>query len=97
MSSAPIEIEGDWKQIIAEAALHKGNRLRLTVLPPTGKGSTPGIADPLDETASSTDHKPIEEQIAEIMSDVPDEVWAGLRPDLSDNLDHYVYGTPKRA
>jgi len=38
----------------------------------------------------------IEDKIAAITADVPNEEWAKLPPDLSDHLDHYVYGTPKR-
>ena len=38
---------------------------------------------------------PLEDAIAEIMSSVPPEDWATLPEDLSDNLDHYLYGTPR--
>jgi Arc/MetJ-type ribon-helix-helix transcriptional regulator len=41
-------------------------------------------------------HRPIEEVLAEIASQVPDEEWAKLPADLNDNLDHYLYGAPKR-
>jgi hypothetical protein len=37
----------------------------------------------------------IEEKIAAIMIDVPQEEWDRLPADLTDNLDHYLYGTPK--
>ena len=32
-----------------------------------------------------------------IWGEVPDEELAKLPPDLSANLDHYLYGTPKRT
>ena len=48
-------------------------------------------ADRYDATA-----RPIEEVLAEIAATVPDEEWDRLPPDLTDNLDHYIYGTPKR-
>ena len=38
----------------------------------------------------------IEEEIARIMADVPDSEWRRLPPDLNDQLDHYIYGTPKQ-
>jgi Arc/MetJ-type ribon-helix-helix transcriptional regulator len=41
-------------------------------------------------------HKPIWEVFQELSADVPDEVWDSLPPDLSEQHDHYVYGTPKR-
>ena len=37
----------------------------------------------------------IEETLAALVADVPKEEWDRLAPDLSDNLDHYIYGTPK--
>lgn len=39
--------------------------------------------------------QPIEEIIEEIVREVPDEEWDKLPSDLTDNLDHYLYGTPK--
>lgn len=50
---------------------------------------------PASETLA-TSAKSIEEEIAEIVAEVPAEAWARLPEDLSDHLDHYVYGTPKR-
>ena len=38
----------------------------------------------------------IEEIIAELANQVPREEWDRLPSDLSDNLDHYLYGSPKR-
>lgn len=40
--------------------------------------------------------RPIEEEIAEICKDVPESEWAKLPEDLTDQLDHYIYGTPKK-
>ncbi len=40
--------------------------------------------------------RPIQEELAELAKQVPPEDWAKLPADLSDNLDHYLYGTPKR-
>jgi len=38
----------------------------------------------------------LEEEIDRIMADVPESEWAKLPPDLSDQLDHYIYGTPRQ-
>jgi hypothetical protein len=40
--------------------------------------------------------KPIWEQFAEAFDDVPDEELARLPTDLAAQVDHYVYGLPKR-
>lgn len=39
--------------------------------------------------------RPIWEVIAELGATVADEEWAKVPPDLSKNLDHYLYGAPK--
>ena len=38
---------------------------------------------------------PIEEELAAILADVPKAEWDRLPGDLTDNLDHYLYGTPR--
>ena len=38
---------------------------------------------------------PIEEKLRAIWADVPKEEWDRLPPDLTEHLDHYIYGTPK--
>ena len=38
----------------------------------------------------------IEDELAAIWADVPVSEWAKLPKDLTDNLDHYIYGTPKK-
>jgi hypothetical protein len=38
----------------------------------------------------------IEDELAAIAAKVPAEEWQKLPDDLLDNLDHYIYGTPKR-
>jgi hypothetical protein len=39
---------------------------------------------------------PIEDVLSSIASEVPQEEWDKLPPDLTDDLDHYLYGTPRR-
>ncbi|MBW2062461.1 MAG: hypothetical protein JRI95_13010 [Deltaproteobacteria bacterium] len=40
--------------------------------------------------------RPIEDILAELASEIPEEDWNKLPSDLTDHLDHYLYGTPKR-
>jgi len=40
--------------------------------------------------------QPIEDILVELAREVPETEWAKLPNDLTDNLDHYLYGTPKR-
>lgn len=49
-----------------------------------------------DEASPDLSTRPIEEVLADIASRVPGQQWAKLPPDLTDQLDHYLYGTPKR-
>jgi hypothetical protein len=39
--------------------------------------------------------KPIWEIAEEIAATVPDSEWAKVPPDLSKNVDHYLYGSSK--
>jgi hypothetical protein len=38
---------------------------------------------------------PIEEILSDLANEIPEEEWDKLPSDLTDNLDHYLYGTPK--
>ncbi|MCH8164767.1 MAG: hypothetical protein IH889_04090, partial [Planctomycetes bacterium] len=38
----------------------------------------------------------IEDVLTEIAAEVPDSEWAKLPEDLTDQLDHYLYGTPRQ-
>ena len=51
-------------------------------------------ADPVKQDLE-TNVPTIEEKISAIMADVPQEEWDRLPADLTDHLDHYIYGTPK--
>jgi Arc/MetJ-type ribon-helix-helix transcriptional regulator len=56
------------------------------------------VRDLAQQTAASsgTDERPIWEAITEIMKDVPDEVFDRLPIDGASQVDHYIYGLPKR-
>lgn len=84
MSSQPLIIEGLWQDVVEISVRYADRRVRLIVLPP--RVETPDIF-----AAPS-----IEEEIAAIWSDVTKEQWSSLPSDLSDQIDHYVYGTPKQ-
>jgi hypothetical protein len=40
--------------------------------------------------------RPIEDVLSELAGEIPEEDWRRLPSDLTDNLDHYLYGTPRR-
>jgi DNA-binding GntR family transcriptional regulator len=42
------------------------------------------------------EHRPIWEVISDIVKDVPDEVFDRLPRDGASQVDHYIYGLPKR-
>ena len=82
MISYPIEIEGTWEQIAAQAQQFVKHKMRLTILPEVSAESTP------------KDTRTLNEKIAEIVAKVPEQEWDKLPADMGDNLDHYLYGTP---
>lgn len=49
------------------------------------------------EPAKPIDGASMAEMIAEIAAQVPDEEWSRLPTDLSRNIDHYLYGSPRRS
>jgi hypothetical protein len=48
------------------------------------------------ESLTSSARKPLLEEITEIYQDVPESEWEKLPSDGSQNLDHYLYGAPKK-
>jgi hypothetical protein len=50
-----------------------------------------------DGIAAPQDDRPIWEVITEMMKDVPDEVFDRLPKDGASQVDHYIYGLPKRS
>jgi hypothetical protein len=55
-----------------------------------------GDSSPLLEKPYDPSAPPIEEQLRELAKDIPQEEWDNLPSDLIENLDHYIYGTPKK-
>lgn len=51
--------------------------------------------DRWEEEPHVPDAEPIEDVLRRICKDIPQEEWDKLPDDLTDNLDHYLYGTPK--
>ena len=87
-------------------ALRDHRMLRVQV---TGKGqfSAQGIPQritqveelrlqPSAELSYDTAARPIEDVLTELAAEIPEEDWKRLPSDLTDNLDHYLYGTDKR-
>jgi Arc/MetJ-type ribon-helix-helix transcriptional regulator len=46
---------------------------------------------------ADVDSRPIWEVFQEISAGVPEQVWEAVPTDLSEEHDHYIYGTPKRS
>ncbi len=73
---------------MAEAASMLVQRLQTTLAQ-----ATIPAANPVEKVPA---HKPIWEVFQELSAAVPDEVWKSLPTDLSEQHDHYIYGTPER-
>ena len=50
---------------------------------------------PVGEVPYDATARPIEDVLTELAAEIPQEDWNRLPPDLTDNLDHYLYGTRK--
>jgi len=84
MTTPLLELEGTWEEIVARIPDFAGQKLRVLVYPATGNSAEP------HET------RPIAEVLAEIAAAIPATELAKLPSDFTDQLDHYIYGTPKR-
>ena len=61
-----------------------------------GDADTESNGGDQEEHAVSSTQKPIWEQFAEAFQDVPEDELERLPTDLAAQVDHYVYGLPKR-
>jgi hypothetical protein len=84
MTTPLLELEGTWEEIIAQIPDFSGQKLRVLVYPATG------------DSAEGHYTRPIAEVLAEIAAAIPAAELAQLPSDFTDQLDHYIYGTPKR-
>jgi hypothetical protein len=84
MTTPLLELEGTWEEIVAQIPDFSGQKLRVLVYPATGN------------SAAGRDTRPIAEVLAEIAAAIPAAELAQLPSDFTDQLDHYIYGTPKR-
>jgi len=75
-------------------------RLEEPVVLPEGAEVRVELAAPAPEAAPAQEEfdpnaPTIEDELRAIFADVPHEEWERLPADLSEHLDHYIYGTPK--
>ena len=76
------------KLIVEEPVeLPDGTEVRVEIESP---GAVPAAASLGDG------QRPIEEVLAALAAGIPDAEWNKLPTDLSSQIDHYVYGLPKR-
>ncbi len=68
-------------------------RLQGSVILPEGAEVRVELAQGKEEFDPNA--PPIEETLRAIVADVPQQEWDRLPADLTDNLDHYIYGTPR--
>jgi putative addiction module CopG family antidote len=67
----------------------------LRLLNERDQGQAEPKVTPSSDDASQA-RKPVWERILEMTADIPAEEWDKLPADLSEQHDHYIYGTPKR-
>ena len=84
MTTPLLELEGTWAEITAQIPDFAGLKLRVLVYPAE------------ENRTAARDTRPIADVLAEIAATIPSAELARLPPDFTDQLDHYIYGTPKR-
>lgn len=68
---------------------------KVKVLPPEQQNGVLEFIEKLGKP-SVAPAQSIWEEIREIVEDVPDEIWEQAPRDGSLNVDHYLYGAPKK-
>jgi hypothetical protein len=84
MTTPLLELEGTWEEIAAQIPDFAGQKLRVLVYPAE------------EHSTVAPDTRPMAEVLAEIAATIPPAELAKLPSDFTDQLDHYIYGTPKR-
>jgi hypothetical protein len=84
MAAPLLELEGTWEEIKERLPDFAGQRLRIIVLPATAS------------VTAAAEAKPIQQVLAALAAEIPPEELAELPADFTAQLDHYIYGTPKR-
>jgi hypothetical protein len=88
MTPPLLELEGTAEEIQHRLADFAGQRLHVTVRP---------VETPAEETPETPPRKlTIEEKILARAMQTPPEERAKIPTDLAENLDHYIYGWPKK-
>src|SRR4051794_41645002 len=107
MANLVIEVEPELERQICEAAKRRGVNVSDLVRPVLqALVNAPDAGLPRDGVAvsptqgavqdGSPRQRPIWEVAATLLQDVPEEELRRLPPDLAQNLDHYLYGAPKK-
>lgn len=90
MDTSPIEFTGTPAEIAQYLASFPNQRLHVAVRPARESDpTTPRLGFPKDD-------RDIMEVLHEIAASVPASELAKLPADFCDQLDHYIYGTPKQ-
>ncbi len=70
---------------LGPVSLPEGSEVELHIVPTTEKQANGPVLASIS----------IEDRLAQIAAEIPQEDWDSLPADLSDNLDHYIYGTDR--
>lgn len=88
------EIHNGGVVLDAPVLLPEGCRVEVAVIPILAGGPPPPSATRLPTLPE--DERPVWERIAEMAKHVPEEALRDVPADGATELDHYLYGAPKR-
>lgn len=88
MTKILLEMEGTVEEIQQRLADFAGQRLHITLCSAEARESSASQETPRKQT--------IEEKLQALAAEIPLEEYAKLPPDLTDNLDYYIYGQLKK-
>lgn len=87
-------IHGKIIELEHEPGLPDGQAVAVTIQQTTGP--RPVIGSGVAPAAADNGGRPIEEVLASLAAKVLPEDWKHLPADLTDDLDHHIFGTPNK-
>jgi hypothetical protein len=82
-------IHGKTIELLDDPGMADGQRVEVLLRPLV-------VPDARDEVEGNPAHQTLWEMIQELAAGVPDEEFLKLPVDGAEQLDHYIYGSPKR-
>ena len=88
--------QSDFNHLLASVNALSPDQMRRLFRELQSRMTAPAKPPAASQPEAAQAHKPIWEEIEELTASIPDEEFLKLPVDGAEQLDHYIYGLPKR-